>query len=318
MVRWGDVGKPVIQEPTFRTYSHARRIPASIPSRSCSSARRDRAPPRAASVGSVIAMRAAVRPAGDDALRRSRHEDRSSSSRRAPRAAVRERVHPAAGSVVSFLAPSAIAVYRCCRLIQIGGGPIIARHLRTVGVVQDREGPERATPKYPRLDVPAPHETTHVDRSGLLGWPGYSRTLPAFLPPAPFSVCGRILELELREVERGRFSVSRSSPCEPPVETWLIRNVLEIDGEVFERVLAGPLRTMSLPFLRCLAVAAEQHQGRRWHCRCSGVKLRSWIETLPAACAAAHVGRSRLGHSPGPGQKHRSLSVYLSSFGPLP
>src|SRR3954470_1841790 len=131
------------------------------------SASRSRATSRR-SVGSVMATRAAVRLL---AITRSPLSSRRSSFFLASRASCALRnAYISGGLSRSFLAPSAIVVHRCCRLIQVliqVARPSAIRRLRTIGVVQDREGPERTAPKYSRFGIAAPHLRRH-DRPGYL------------------------------------------------------------------------------------------------------------------------------------------------------
>ena len=78
------------------------------------------------------------------------------------------------------------------------------------------------------------------------------------------------------------------------------QDVLQLDGQVFERLLAR-FADDQLGLLDVLAVAAMQHQrGRRL------VEIVREVDVLhrdlAGAGATTHVGGSRLGHAPRPGQ----------------
>ena len=126
-------------------------------------------------------------------------------------------------------------------------------------------------------------------------------------PLPPLSVCVQYVKCTSSKFSV-TFSVSRSSPPEPPVLTERDQDLGHLDDDVLERGLAR-LAYHQGRFRQVLAVRAGQLQVRR-----PGVEVLREAQVLHAALAssatATHVERSRIRQAPAPGQ-HVDLALVL-------
>src|ERR1700730_16919194 len=254
------------------------------------SASRSRATSRR-SIGSLITARAVVRRL---AITRSPLSSRRSIFFFESRASCALRnAYISGGLSRSFLPVPAITIHRPRRLLDIVPRAGL-RRLRGRGVAQDRKGPERAMSQYPRSTIAASHPRRPTDRSGRLAGRNDPPRLGLRTTGAVLLLL-LVLGLEFREIERDVFG-EPVFPVRAAGGDVADKNVLQLDRQVFERLLAR-LAHDQLGLLDVLAVAAMQHQRRR-----RLVEVVREVDVLhrdfARAGAAAHMGGSCLGHAP--------------------